>query len=78
GFVRTIFTDGEYPAITKSQISAMHSKQGYLSSRFLEFTKEEKIIIMGTADFFALNSVRLSWHASTPGNGMCGDCQYQG
>ncbi|KAM6135735.1 LOW QUALITY PROTEIN: cytosolic beta-glucosidase-like [Phoenicopterus ruber ruber] len=54
-FVRTIFTGGEYPAIMKSRISAMHSKQGYLSSRLLEFTKEEKIMIMGTANFFALN-----------------------
>lgn len=55
GFVRTIFTAGEYPAIMKSWIPAMHSKQGYLSSRLLEFTKEEKMMIVGTADFFALN-----------------------
>ncbi|KAM6268203.1 LOW QUALITY PROTEIN: cytosolic beta-glucosidase-like [Spheniscus humboldti] len=54
GFVRTVFTDSEYPAIMKSWISAMHSKQGYLSSRLLEFTKEEKIMIMSIADFFAL------------------------
>ncbi|KAM9661283.1 LOW QUALITY PROTEIN: cytosolic beta-glucosidase-like [Morphnus guianensis] len=55
GFVRTIFTAGEYPAIMKSRISAMYSKQGYLSSRLLEFTKEEKMMIIGTTDFFALN-----------------------
>ncbi|KAM6346014.1 LOW QUALITY PROTEIN: cytosolic beta-glucosidase-like [Podargus strigoides] len=36
----TAFTDGEYPAVMKSWISAMHSKQGYLSPRPLEFTKE--------------------------------------
>ncbi|KAM9236187.1 LOW QUALITY PROTEIN: cytosolic beta-glucosidase-like [Leptosomus discolor] len=58
GFVRTIFTDGDYLAMMKS-ISAMHSKQGYSSSRLLEFAKEEKIMIMGTAEFFALN-VKLS------------------
>uniref|UniRef100_A0A8D0L9K5 Cytosolic beta-glucosidase n=1 Tax=Sphenodon punctatus TaxID=8508 RepID=A0A8D0L9K5_SPHPU len=54
-FARPIFIDGDYPAIMSSQISAMSKKQGYQSSRLPEFTEEEKMLIKGTADFFALN-----------------------
>ncbi|KAM9028289.1 cytosolic beta-glucosidase-like [Ara ararauna] len=53
-FFRTTFIYDEYPAIVKSDIPAKHSKQNYLSTSLPEFTKEEKII-MGTADFYALN-----------------------
>nr|XP_048704671.1 cytosolic beta-glucosidase-like isoform X2 [Caretta caretta] len=54
-FAEPIFISGDYPAIMKSQISVMSTKQGYLSSRLPEFTEEEKMTIKGTADFFSLN-----------------------
>uniref|UniRef100_A0A8C8S6Q4 Cytosolic beta-glucosidase n=1 Tax=Pelusios castaneus TaxID=367368 RepID=A0A8C8S6Q4_9SAUR len=54
-FAEPIFTSGDYPAIMNSQVSVMSSKQGYRSSRLPEFTEEEKRMIKGTADFFALN-----------------------
>ncbi|KAJ6659401.1 hypothetical protein lerEdw1_019133 [Lerista edwardsae] len=54
-FATPIFLDGDYPAIMKSQISAVSKRQGCLSSRLPEFTKEEKIMIKGTTDFFSLN-----------------------
>lgn len=54
-FATPIFLDGDYPAIMKSQISAVSKRQGCPSSRLPEFTKEEKKMIKGTADFFSLN-----------------------
>ncbi|KAM6361772.1 LOW QUALITY PROTEIN: cytosolic beta-glucosidase-like [Alca torda] len=74
GFVRTMFTDGEYPAVMKSQISLMHSKQGYLPSRLLECTKEEKNMIMCTADFFALN-VKLNQDNADKRVSVSMDCE---
>ncbi|XP_055981586.1 cytosolic beta-glucosidase [Sorex fumeus] len=53
-FAKPIFTDGDYPEGVKSQIAAMSTKQGYASSRLPEFTEEEKKMIKGTGDFFAV------------------------
>ncbi|PNJ46039.1 GBA3 isoform 5 [Pongo abelii] len=53
-FAKPIFIDGDYPEIVKSQIASMSQKQGYPSSRLPEFTEEEKKMIKGTADFFAV------------------------
>ncbi|XP_062991267.1 cytosolic beta-glucosidase-like [Elgaria multicarinata webbii] len=54
-FATPIFLDGDYPAVMKSKIAAVCKRQGSPSSRLLEFTSEEKTMIKGTADFFALN-----------------------
>ncbi|ELK24695.1 Cytosolic beta-glucosidase [Myotis davidii] len=53
-FAKPIFIDGDYPEVVKSQIASMSKKQGYPSSRLPEFTEEEKRMIKGTADFFAV------------------------
>lgn len=53
-FAKPIFTDGDYPEVVKSQIASMSKKQGYPSSRLPKFTEEEKKMIKGTADFFAV------------------------
>ncbi|XP_012864654.1 PREDICTED: cytosolic beta-glucosidase isoform X1 [Dipodomys ordii] len=53
-FAKPIFIDGDYPKLVKSQIASMSKKQGYPSSRLPEFTEEEKKMIKGTADFFAV------------------------
>jgi beta-glucosidase len=53
-FAKPIFIDGDYPELVKSQIAYMSKKQGYPSSRLPEFTEEEKKMIKGTADFFAV------------------------
>ncbi|KAF3825304.1 hypothetical protein GH733_005938 [Mirounga leonina] len=53
-FAKPVFTDGDYPEVVKSQIAFMSKKQGYPSSRFPEFTEEEKRMIKGTAGFFAV------------------------
>ncbi|XP_072476471.1 cytosolic beta-glucosidase-like isoform X2 [Notamacropus eugenii] len=53
-FAKPIFIDGDYPAVLKSQVAAMSKKQGYPSSRLPEFTEEEKRMIKGSADFFAI------------------------
>ncbi|XP_023555111.1 cytosolic beta-glucosidase [Octodon degus] len=53
-FAKPIFIDGDYPELVKSQIASMSVKQGYPSSRLFEFTEEEKKMIKGTADFFAV------------------------
>lgn len=51
---KPIFIDGDYPEVVKSQVASMSKKQGYPSSRLPEFTEEEKRMIKGTADFFAV------------------------
>ncbi|XP_063096388.1 cytosolic beta-glucosidase isoform X1 [Cavia porcellus] len=53
-FAKPIFIDGDYPELVKSQIASMSEKQGYPSSRLSKFTEEEKKMIKGTADFFAV------------------------
>ncbi|XP_069868544.1 cytosolic beta-glucosidase isoform X1 [Dipodomys merriami] len=53
-FAKPIFIDGDYPKLVKSQIASMSKKQGYPSSRLPKFTEEEKKMIKGTADFFAV------------------------
>lgn len=53
-FAKPIFIDGDYPEVVKSQIASMSKRQGYPSSRLPEFTEEEKRMIKGTADFFAV------------------------
>ena len=53
-FAKPIFIDGDYPEVVKSQVALMSKKQGYSSSRLPEFTEEEKRMIKGTADFFAV------------------------
>lgn len=63
-FAKPIFIDGDYPELVKSQIASMSKKQGYPSSRLPEFTEEEKKMIKGTADFFAVQyyTTRLVKH----------------
>lgn len=63
-FAKPIFIDGDFPEVVKSQVAAMSKKQGYPSSRLPEFTEEEKRMIKGTADFFAVQyySTRLVKH----------------
>ncbi|XP_062069538.1 cytosolic beta-glucosidase isoform X2 [Lepus europaeus] len=63
-FAKPIFIDGDYPDVVKSQIASMSKKQGYPSSRLPEFTEEEKKMIKGTADFFAVQyyTTRLVKH----------------
>lgn len=63
-FAKPIFIDGDYPELVKSQIASMSEKQGYPSSRLPEFTEEEKKMIKGTADFFAVQyyTTRLVRH----------------
>ncbi|XP_007496720.1 cytosolic beta-glucosidase [Monodelphis domestica] len=63
-FAKPIFIDGDYPAVLKSQVAAMSKKQGFLSSRLPEFTEEEKRMIKGSADFFAVQyyTTRLAKH----------------
>ncbi|XP_036996630.2 cytosolic beta-glucosidase [Artibeus jamaicensis] len=60
-FAKPIFIDGDYPEVVKSQVASMSQKQGYPSSRLPQFTEEEKRMIKGTADFFAMHyySTRL-------------------
>ncbi|XP_012861043.1 cytosolic beta-glucosidase [Echinops telfairi] len=53
-FAKPIFIDGDYPEVVKSRVAAMSKRQGYPSSRLPEFTEEEKKMIKGTADFFAV------------------------
>ena len=53
-FAKPIFIDGNYPEVVKSQVALMSKKQGYPSSQLPEFTEEEKRMIKGTADFFAV------------------------
>ncbi|XP_072801828.1 cytosolic beta-glucosidase isoform X4 [Vicugna pacos] len=53
-FAKPIFIDGDYPEVVKSQVALMSKKQGYPSSRLPELTEEEKKMIRGTADFFAV------------------------
>uniref|UniRef100_G3UH20 Glucosylceramidase beta 3/pseudo n=1 Tax=Loxodonta africana TaxID=9785 RepID=G3UH20_LOXAF len=53
-FAKPIFIDGDYPEVVKTQVASMSKKQGYPSSRLPEFTEEEKRMIKGTADFFAV------------------------
>lgn len=63
-FAKPIFIDGDYPEVVKSQIASMSKRQGYPSSRLPEFTEEEKKMIKGTADFFAVQyyTTRLIKH----------------
>ncbi|XP_060221307.1 cytosolic beta-glucosidase isoform X2 [Meriones unguiculatus] len=63
-FAKPIFIDGDYPEVVKSQVASMSKKQGYSSSRLPEFTEEEKKMIKGTADFFAVQyyTTRLVRH----------------
>ncbi|EDL99904.1 glucosidase, beta, acid 3 (cytosolic) (predicted) [Rattus norvegicus] len=63
-FAKPIFIDGDYPDVVKSQVASMSKKQGYPSSRLPEFTEEEKKMIKGTADFFAVQyyTTRLVRH----------------
>lgn len=63
-FAKPIFIDGDYPEVVKSQVAFMSKKQGYASSRLPEFTEEEKRMIKGTADFFAVQyyTARLVRH----------------
>ncbi|XP_074130211.1 cytosolic beta-glucosidase-like [Sminthopsis crassicaudata] len=63
-FAKPIFIDGDYPAELKSRVAAMSKKQGFPSSRLPEFTDEEKKMIKGTADFFAVQyyTTRLAKH----------------
>ncbi|XP_045690499.1 cytosolic beta-glucosidase-like [Phyllostomus hastatus] len=53
-FAKPIFVDGNYPEVVKTQVASMSQKQGYPSSRLPQFTEEEKRMIKGTVDFFAV------------------------
>ncbi|XP_007671416.2 cytosolic beta-glucosidase-like [Ornithorhynchus anatinus] len=53
-FAKPLFIDGDYPTLVKSQVAAMSQKQGLPASRLPEFTEEEKRMIKGSVDFFAL------------------------
>ncbi|XP_051820820.1 cytosolic beta-glucosidase-like [Antechinus flavipes] len=68
-FAKPIFIDGDYPAELKSRVAAMSKKQGYPSSRLPEFTDEEKKMIKGTADFFAVQyyTASLAKHRENSG-----------
>ncbi|XP_068925186.1 cytosolic beta-glucosidase-like isoform X2 [Petaurus breviceps papuanus] len=63
-FAKPIFIDGDYPTVLKSWVAAISKKQGYPSSRLPEFTEEEKRMIKGSADFFAVQyyTTRLAKH----------------
>lgn len=53
-FAKPIFIDGDYPDVVKSQVTPMSKKQDDPSSRLPGSTEEEKKMIKGTADFFAV------------------------
>ncbi|XP_027794187.2 cytosolic beta-glucosidase [Marmota flaviventris] len=63
-FAKPIFIDGDYPDLVKSHLASMSKKQGFPSSKLPEFTEEEKKMIKGTADFFAVQyyTTRLIKH----------------
>ncbi|XP_043918017.1 cytosolic beta-glucosidase-like [Protopterus annectens] len=67
-FANPVFLDGDYPAVMKSRIQNLSKSQGLSSSRLPEFTEDEKRMIKGTADFFALNyytTRKVSYEEST-------------
>ncbi|XP_039607515.1 cytosolic beta-glucosidase [Polypterus senegalus] len=67
-FANPVFKDGDYPSVMKSQIKDRTEKQGMAVSRLPEFKAEEKKMIKGTADFFALNyyTSRKVQHSEKP------------
>ncbi|XP_011669546.2 cytosolic beta-glucosidase [Strongylocentrotus purpuratus] len=50
-----IFGNGDYPAVIKECVGNRSLAQGLTTSRLPSFTEEEKRLLEGTADFFALN-----------------------
>ncbi|XP_006011275.1 beta-klotho [Latimeria chalumnae] len=68
-FADPIFKTGDYPASMREYI-ASKNKQGFTRSNLPYFTEEEKRMIKGTADFFALNhfTTRLVMHRRNSGS----------
>nr|XP_054761767.1 cytosolic beta-glucosidase-like [Lytechinus pictus] len=50
-----IFGNGDYPAVIKDYVGNRSLAQGLTASRLPSFTEEEKRLLEGTADFYALN-----------------------
>uniref|UniRef100_F7AQ46 Klotho beta n=2 Tax=Monodelphis domestica TaxID=13616 RepID=F7AQ46_MONDO len=68
-FSEPIFKTGDYPEAMKEYI-AFKNKQGLSSSVLPRFTKEERKLIKGSADFYALNhfTTRLVIHEQQNGS----------
>lgn len=59
-FAHAIFKNGDYPEVMKTRVAEKSEQQGYFKSRLPEFTEEEKLFIVGTSDFFGLNTYTSS------------------
>ncbi|XP_069681389.1 myrosinase 1-like isoform X2 [Periplaneta americana] len=54
-FAEPIYGNGDFPEVTKKRIKDLSTKQGFPWSRLPEFSSDEKQLIKGTYDYFALN-----------------------
>ncbi|XP_069681385.1 myrosinase 1-like [Periplaneta americana] len=69
-FGEPIFGSGDFPEIMKEKIEYLSKKQGFPWSRLPKFSPEEKKLIKGTYDFFALNYYSTS--LVTPAENLSG------
>ncbi|XP_033099176.1 cytosolic beta-glucosidase-like [Anneissia japonica] len=60
-FAHPVFLTGDYPEVAKKLIADKSRAVGLTSSRFPEFTEEEKLMLKGSADFFGLNHYSTSY-----------------
>ncbi|XP_077982467.1 lactase-like protein [Glandiceps talaboti] len=67
-FAHPIFINGDYPEIMKERVLHKSLAQGLTSSRLPAFSKEEKTMLKGTADFLGLNyyTTKIVYGKETP------------
>ncbi|XP_070575688.1 cytosolic beta-glucosidase-like [Ptychodera flava] len=67
-FAHPILVNGDYPEIMKQDVLRKSREQGLTSSRLPTFSKNEKTLTKGTADFLGLNyyTTRRVRHAASP------------
>ncbi|KAJ4448535.1 hypothetical protein ANN_10553 [Periplaneta americana] len=54
-FAEPIFGNGDFPEVMKKRVKDSSTKQGFPWSRLPEFSPEERQLVKGTYDYFALN-----------------------